>query len=557
MTPRPLPARLLLAALLPVLAAGWAACDAGYGGDAEANAPPETALAVRDSSLVDDICGTEPDGDPCTEEDDLLTSTVFVAWSGTDPDGFVERFELRFYNEDAGPGAAGWTSTTARDSLLLLPIDGGSTARVVVEVRAIDDAGAVDPTPARTVFPIVNSPPTLTLLPAEFPPDTTWTVFSFAWEANDPEGLDNLTAVEVSFNDSTAFVALPAESEFATFVVEDAVPGAETAAARVYLGEGFVRTEAVVPGLRLGEANTLYVRAVDETGAPSALARYPDPAGEDPPTWVVRQPTSEVLLVNDFRAAGDEAGLVADFHRETLAGYLGANGFDVWDLSQPGGNDAPSSALPPTPDPTLRETLKLWRYIYWFSNDVTGGARGRNLAFAAGFFDGFFAAGGKLFVQAPLARPLGDAEAPAFALLPVSAFAGEAEGTQPNLRMRRDAPVEPVEPVPGTGRLLPPLEADAFVTEVVPYAVNPTTAVPLYEGTFFDSDNPDEDWAGAAVVASVDTERRVGLYALTLFKLGQPSFTGAGVEDETLGQPRRAIQLILEGLGFPGEPEDG
>ncbi len=50
--------------------------------------------------------------------------------------------------------------TLSSDTLILLPIERGSrTANVAFEVRAIDNEGIKDPTPARTVFPIQNSPP--------------------------------------------------------------------------------------------------------------------------------------------------------------------------------------------------------------------------------------------------------------------------------------------------------------------------------------------------------------------------------------------------------------
>ena len=65
--------RVWLAVLLGVgvLAAG-AGCDADISGTALDNQPPETALSVRDYSLVDNLAGA-----------DRLSSTVFVSWSVT------------------------------------------------------------------------------------------------------------------------------------------------------------------------------------------------------------------------------------------------------------------------------------------------------------------------------------------------------------------------------------------------------------------------------------------------------------------------------------------
>ena len=75
----------------------------------------------------------------CVEEEDRLTSTVFVSWSGTDPDGLVSAFDIRYYDEGETRGPEeGWTRTTRRDSLVLLPIPlGVDRANVVFEVRAV------------------------------------------------------------------------------------------------------------------------------------------------------------------------------------------------------------------------------------------------------------------------------------------------------------------------------------------------------------------------------------------------------------------------------------
>src|SRR5690606_17179032 len=120
------------------------------------------------------------------------------------------------YNQGAQPAPdAGWVRTTRTDTLILLPIPRGErAANVVFEVRAIDNEGLVDPNPARTVFPIQNAPPSIRFNTFDLPPDTTFTVFSFAWTAQDPEGEANLDRIEVSFNDSTNFVALPADADY-------------------------------------------------------------------------------------------------------------------------------------------------------------------------------------------------------------------------------------------------------------------------------------------------------------------------------------------------------
>ena len=147
----------------------------------------------------------------------------------------------------------------------------------------------MDPEPARTVFPIQNSPPTIQLSEFDLPPDTTFTVFSFAWRSDDPDGPENLARIEVSFNDSLNFVALPFDAEFVTFVGDLSNPGQTVTQARAYTGRAFQRTDIFVPGLQLDADNTLYVRAVDQTDTTSARVDFtwyvqatqrPHPVGE-------------------------------------------------------------------------------------------------------------------------------------------------------------------------------------------------------------------------------------------------------------------------------------
>ena len=150
------------ALLVFAASAGLVACDAGFEGSASDNVTPETELSVRSTDLREDL------------GDRRLVSTVEVAWSGTDADGVVLAYDVRAYAIGAGvpePGPEeGWGRTTRRDSTLLLPIPlGARDADVTVEVRAVDDDDSVDPTPARTIFPIVNSDPTFRLIDGRGP----------------------------------------------------------------------------------------------------------------------------------------------------------------------------------------------------------------------------------------------------------------------------------------------------------------------------------------------------------------------------------------------------
>jgi hypothetical protein len=516
-------------------------CDAGITGTDFENRAPRTQLSVRDSSLVDNLSGGE-----------RLSSTVHVSWTGIDPDGYVAAFELRYYAADAGPAAeAGWVRTTRNDTLVLLPIPRGERAAdVVFEVRAIDNEGLKDPRPARTVFPIQNAPPTIRLSTFDLPPDTTFHVFSFAWTAGDPEGVENLDRIEVSLNDTTQFTALAADVDFVTFVgrVDRDDPGQAVTTARVYAGRAFQGTPAEVPGLRLDAENTLYVRAVDQTDTTSVRQAF---------TWYVKKPKGEVLYVNDYRKA--TYPVVQRFHLDLLRAYLPPDvAVDVWDLSQPfvsgsTGNVPRSTALPPSADPTLRQFLASYEYVYWVSTNTVNSIAGNNLPFAAGVLDLFFEQGGKLMVHTPITQPQNPEENlgnPAILLLPLSDLLVRPDSLQ-RLELPRGAAIDPVEPLPGVGEPLPPLVSDNFFINELPYFAE-GNVIPLYEAdyVYLTRQGARGPWTAPDVVASMSGDRRVAVFALPLVneQTGAPLVTGAGGDPEA---PRRAVRLILESLGFP------
>ena len=534
----------LLLLLLPL-----SACDSGITGEAGANQLPETELAVRVTDLRDTI------------GDGTLTSTVEVNWSGTDPDGYIASYEFRFYDESQlaliDP-ETGWTATTRRDTTVLLPIPPGQDrAAVVFEVRAVDNDGGKDATPARTVYPIRNSPPTFRLIAAEAPPDTTWPVFSFSWLAGDPDGDDDLAAVEIAFNDTLQFTRLPADVDFATFVADD--PRATgTTEARVYTGRSFLPTDLRVPGLRLDQENVVYLRSVDRTDTTSTRTRFP---AEEDGSFVVRRVTSDILLVNDYRTANHR--IVMPFHRAVLTDYLGGATFDEWYLAEPFQTGstlvtAYSSNIPANIDPTLRETLRLWSHIYWVSTNATNRSLGNNLPVTANVIDGFLEDGGRMFVNVATRLPsspddnLGNG---ALSLLPLSGLLSFGAGSdfpeyRPFLDLFVGADLTPAATLPN-GTSLPALQAARFIGGTFAYPIDSGT-IPLYTAAYTATrtDGSLVPWPGPATVASFRSDGRVALFALPFVSdlSGAALLEGA---DGDPGAPQQAVQLILEALGFP------
>lgn len=520
-----------------------ASCDSDITGNTFENQPPDTQLSVRDESLLDNL-----------GEDERLVSTVRITWSGDDPDGFVQGYEVRFFDNDLGVGVEEWAYTTSTDSLFLLPIQQGErTSDVVFEVRAIDEEGLADPTPARTIYPIQNSPPLIRISPFDLPPDTTFNVMSIGWIAEDPDGDANLDRIDISFNDTLNYVSLPPDVAFATFVLPDVDPGSsgQELAAEVFAGRGFESTGISVPGVRINDMNTLYVRAADQTDTTSVRVEY---------SWFVKGKTSNILYVNDFRRATHP--VQTEFHMGILQDFLPANTpVDIWDITAPfttgsTGNFQRSGLLPPTAQPSLEQFLLGYDYIYWVASATTDQIVGNNLPFAATVMEPFFENGGKMMVHSPIALPVDPEEIATNAatlLMPINSLITFPDSLRQSLRLLGNSPVSVQNSLPGVSQSLPQLKMSGFVINTLPYVANSAATIPLYDAQFqyvTRVGNRRGTWPGASTIASISDDRRIGLFTIPLVNEanGTPLVVG---EDDDPAAAVRAVHLMLESLGFP------
>ncbi|MFK7845183.1 MAG: hypothetical protein AB8G77_07775 [Rhodothermales bacterium] len=498
---------------------------------------------MRDTSLIDNI-----------SEANRLTSTVFASWSGDDPDGFVQAFEFRFYERNLLPGEEeGWTKTISNDTLILLPIERGArTANVAFEVRAIDNEGEKDPSPAKTVFPIQNSPPSLQLSSFDLPPDTTFGLFSFAWNAKDPDGDQNITKIEISLNDSTSFISLPPDVDFVTFRATNLgrdVASGETIDSDIFLGRGFVSSDLTAPNLILEEINTFYVRSVDATDTTSTLQRF---------EWYVKKSNSNVLFVNDYRKASNP--LVQAYHISLLKEYLPeAVEIDTWHIAEPfvtgnAGNAPRSDALPPNAAPTLQNFFNEYEYIYWITTASTNSVQGNNLPLAASVMDGFFNRDGKLMVHSPITLP-NDPENnlnnPAVAILPVNQLVLLPDSLR-RLSLPTGSLLTPLNMLPGTSEPLPELTIQQFIIGALPFVADGASTIPLYDGAYryLALNNNQGLWPGPSTVASISADQRIGIFTIPMVneQTGNPLLTDANGDGEA---SKSAVKLMLESLGFP------
>ena len=172
-------------------------------GVVEGNQAPETG------TVIDTIIRTG---------EDRLTSQVEITWWGDDPDGYVIGFEFTF--DQPADESSNWQFTDKTDSIFVLaPSPGFDTMDFRFSVRALDQFGKADPTPASVTYPVKNSKPEV-----RFDTLSTFPIFNFpvvkmAWVGSDADGEGNLKRYELYWNDTTAtpFMVEPIVSA-ATFV---------------------------------------------------------------------------------------------------------------------------------------------------------------------------------------------------------------------------------------------------------------------------------------------------------------------------------------------------
>lgn len=294
-----------LAALSLSLGLVWA-CEPGVPVE---NQLPETRMSV------DRIDLSGPD---------RLNSVVKLAWFGSDADGYVVAYELRV-------GEGPWVRTTQTDSTLVLGIPAGQdTADLAVEVRAIDHEGGIDPSPARLVVPIKNTPPSAEFTTSSFPDVPVWNAVTFQWFAEDPDGAGSITDVELRVNGG-AWRPIDPNQKLVSLVLH--ASGATT----LYYGNQEASAANWGYALDTAGPSVLEIRARDLAGAWSA----PDTA----PPVTVKMPQSKLLVVASHSAAADAAW------SSDLAA-LGVD-YDLLDLLSNSG-----AARPRSWNPGFRHTLR-------------------------------------------------------------------------------------------------------------------------------------------------------------------------------------------------------
>lgn len=280
------------------------------------NLPPETSLFVSGSL-------------------DTVNHVVQIFWFGSDPDGEVRGFELRFKNP-AAPGDTNWVSTTRTDSTFTVPTPTGY-AMPVFEVRALDDQGVRDPSPARQDFQFSNQAPVVTFTNRLRTNDTTYASVTLDWTASDPDGDAAALRFLVGLDTIPATLHLVSGNRYTVDTTDFKIVGA-------------------YPPTRPRMA---FIRAIDDGGRASAW---------DSVRWVVRAPSTlgqhpQLLLIDDVPRTNPANGALDALYSNAAQTSLPAGSFSVLrlDFTQPFRSTE-----------NLIQTCRLFDAVVWYRGTQSG-----------------------------------------------------------------------------------------------------------------------------------------------------------------------------------------
>ncbi|HZW39348.1 MAG TPA: hypothetical protein VFF33_08630 [Ignavibacteriaceae bacterium] len=326
-------------------------------------------------------------------------SKIGVHWWGDDPDGLVAGYFITYDNVN-------WAFTTKNDSTIAFSILGTDTV-YNFKVAAVDDQGngvydsqvvyngtvighepytdvdnsnsytegepfidlgKIDPTPADINLPLKNTSPKISFFKDKLGitiaiPETTFTVASFAWDAEDLDGNETITKVFVALNDTSNKVQLPGNTRYLT--LKAILNGNDVAECALYLGTSINQPYGVnLGGLKLNNTNKIFIWSEDIAGAKSNMLKMPEEGSLK--NWFVKRPKGEILIIDDYNVADN----TANFYNAIFDSLNLSNKIDVLDIGYNKTSTVSGSMLPKLLNPMFTETLKLFKYIFWYTDDI-------------------------------------------------------------------------------------------------------------------------------------------------------------------------------------------
>lgn len=297
--------------------------------------------------------------------DHTVNHEVHLYWFGSDVDGFVTAYDIRFV-DPGGPADPPWTRTPESDSLFTVQVPTGA-ATPTFQVRAVDNDGAVDASPAQQQFSLENAAPILVLLDPPRSTDTTFATQSVAWSAIDPDGDASRIVYRVWLdgNEANPHVMM---DRFFTF------PSAD-----------FLRNGHYTAGPR-----TVFVQAFDAGGRASNLQSA---------TWVTRTPLADstrlrgrLLLIDNVPTTNSANNPTDNVYNQAVIRNLAIGESAVLRLQ---------TNRPFRSSADLLQSLSLYDAVVWYrGNDDFDSARDTLLVRHSDAVADYIRAGGRLYFEA-------------------------------------------------------------------------------------------------------------------------------------------------------------
>jgi hypothetical protein len=326
-------------------------CKKEFDGERNNQNAPETF------TLVDSII---------RDSNNLLSTTVKASWWGVSKSGFISGYEVSIDNQQT------WQFTKAQDGTFLLNLPlGFAKGNLPIFVRAIDNIGQTDPTPAVMVFPVKNTAPTIVFDYLTGRRTITYPAFRYYWITTDLDGPQDIQSIEIVLNDTNKTpLVMPSNTIAASFVALNN-NGVFDTSCWVYQNTRSVPLAEKLHGIQFNKLNYIFIRSVDRVGAKSAWVRD---------SITIKKPKSDLLLVNDYSTKGP----VQNFYNAQVSnlGPAYSNFDSVLSLT-----DLPADVF------TIIKTLDFYKRIVWYSDNPTS-----TLGLAQLVTQNFFLQGGRMLM---------------------------------------------------------------------------------------------------------------------------------------------------------------
>jgi hypothetical protein len=446
------------------------------------NMAPETKMFVDEINLSGEL---------------RLNSVVRLHWIGEDQDGYITHYELAINNGE-------WFETTATDSTFRFDIPTGSdTTDIIFQIRAIDNLGLADPTPAELIVPIKNTVPTARFDTLNTIPDSVFSVWSVLWEVEDLDGFETLDSIFLKVNDGD-WVGLDRIESFVTFMPE--APRENTLQeAQIYSGVQNRFLPQTLPGLVVGAENRLYLRVRDIAGSFSEV--------DSSNSFFLKQQNNDFLVINAHGANGVEKSY------DSILTEVAPN-YDYLDLFV---------NIPPFWDPTFGFMLGLYDRVFWFGDDQQINSLGQQLLLevAANQIQVYLNQGGKIFITTKFPNTLNDpvtgSSSPVFGFSPMDSLSSSSGQARISRRGK-------IFPLADFADELDTLIARDFLTSVDPfYPKNPINSIMNAEITRVNN------WSGPETVCG-----------RSVFNNGLTNQVFVSVELHLLSKDRAALEKFFD-----------